>query len=233
MKNKKIITIIFSIILIITLSILYIVNYWKYNEQKTILSTSEVEKEIEKNENIKFKKIKIINYLNSNYENLDFDNIEYKTFYSLQSLLIEIYGLNLRYYLSDLSKTNQYFSKEWIYIYIPSSTLKIKNYEKTNLQEKNIFYTKGIILKIIEKEDWKIKEIININKDLLLKIETILNKKFKLKKLNNILPKNEKELLVLLKNIDKNIKINKLTNLDDIIYIKIYFEILKSNFLSL
>lgn len=233
MKNKKIITIIFSIILIITLSILYLVNFWKYNEQKTILSTSEVEKEIEKNENIKFKKIKIINYLNSNYENLDFDNIEYKTFYSLQSLLIEIYGLNLRYYLSDLSKTDQYFSKEWIYIYIPSSTLKIKNYKKTNLKEKNIFYTKGIILKIVEKEDWKIKEIININKDLLLKIETILNREFKLKKLNNILPKNEKELLVLLKNIDKNIKINKLTNLDDIIYIKIYFEILKSNFLSL
>jgi len=59
----------------------------------------------------------------------------------------------MKYYISDISKENQYFSEKGIYIYIPSSTLKIKNYEKTNLQEKNIFYTKGIILKIIEKED--------------------------------------------------------------------------------
>jgi len=230
MKNKKIIAIIFSILIFLGLSIFI---YLKNNEQKIIIPKNKVEKEIEKKENLKFKNIKIINYLNQNYKNLDFDNIEYKTFTSLKSLLITIYWLNMKYYISDISKENQYFSEKWIYIYIPSSTLKIKNYEKTNLQEKNIFYTKGIILKIIEKEDWRIKEIININKNLLLKIETIVKQKFQLKKLSNILPKNEKELLVLLKNIDKNIKINKLKNIDDIIYIKIYFEILKSNFLSL
>ena len=230
MKNKKIIAIIFSILIFLGLSIFI---YLKNNEQKIIIPKNKVEKEIEKKENLKFKNIKIINYLNQNYKNLDFDNIEYKTFTSLKSLLITNYWLNMKYYISDISKENQYFSEKWIYIYIPSSTLKIKNYEKTNLQEKNIFYTKGIILKIIEKEDWRIKEIININKNLLLKIETIVKQKFQLKKLSNILPKNEKELLVLLKNIDKNIKINKLKNIDDIIYIKIYFEILKSNFLSL
>ena len=230
MKNKKIIAIIFSILIFLGLSIFI---YLKNNEQKIIIPKNKVEKEIEKKENLKFKNIKIINYLNQNYKNLDFDNIEYKTFTSLKSLLITNYWLNMKYYISDISKENQYFSEKWIYIYIPSSTLKIKNYEKTNLQEKNIFYTKGIILKIIEKEDWRIKEIININKNLLLKIETIVKQKFQLKKLSNILPKNEKELLFLLKNIDKNIKINKLKNIDDIIYIKIYFEILKSNFLSL
>jgi len=230
MKNKKIIAIIFSILIFLGLSIFI---YLKNNEQKIIIPKNKVEKEIEKKENLKFKNIKIINYLNQNYKNLDFDNIEYKTFTSLKSLLITNYWLNMKYYISDISKENQYFSEKWIYIYIPSSTLKIKNYEKTNLQEKNIFYTKGIILKIIEKEDWRIKEIININKNLLLKIETIVKQKFQLKKLSNILPKNEKELLFLLKNIDKNIKINKLKNRDDIIYIKIYFEILKSNFLSL
>ena len=229
MKNKKIIAIIFSILIFLGLSIFI---YLKNNEQK-IIPKNKVEKEIEKKENLKFKNIKIINYLNQNYKNLDFDNIEYKTFTSLKSLLITIYWLNMKYYISDISKENQYFSEKGIYIYIPSSTLKIKNYEKTNLQEKNIFYTKGIILKIIEKEDWRIKEIININKNLLLKIETIVKQKFQLKKLSNILPKNEKELLFLLKNIDKNIKINKLKNRDDIIYIKIYFEILKSTFLSL
>jgi len=88
MKNKKIIAIIFSILIFLGLSIFI---YLKNNEQKIIIPKNKVEKEIEKKENLKFKNIKIINYLNQNYKNLDFDNIEYKTFTSLKSLLITIY----------------------------------------------------------------------------------------------------------------------------------------------
>jgi len=233
-KSKKYIIIYFIIlisIISIFLSYFTIFQNWKKITNKKELWINET---IIENETKKYKNIKIKEYLLKKYINFSIKVENWIEYPSLKDLLIDQYGWNIKFYIKDLEKSNWTILENielkwnWTYLFIPYKNINLNNIDSFKEYNK-IVYKNWLIIYYEINHNWELINLKILNSEFDKKIDKILLKYKKILRKINLNFSTKKELVDFIKKIE-NQNFDKL-ELIDIIYIKIYWEIIKMSFL--